>query len=97
MGSCPIDGKECDCIMPCSPPEAGHHYIATPEPCSVVFGDIKLANKFIISCGAGNVSICTDTGKVTFNNCTPDDAARRFWEVVERMFPRRANATGERG
>lgn len=50
--------------------------------------NFKVSN-LMISCGGGNVSISLETGKVTFTNCTPDEAAKSFWDAVERMFPRR--------
>jgi hypothetical protein len=43
---------------------------------------------FIIPAGDGNfVDICLSTGKVTFNGCTPDEAAKAFWDAIERMHP----------
>lgn len=40
-----------------------------------------------ISCGKGTISISTETGKVTLNNCEVDDAAKSFWNAVEMVFP----------
>ena len=40
-----------------------------------------------IACGQGSVMISTKDGSVKFDNCEPDDAARRFWDAVTRMFP----------
>ena len=46
-----------------------------------------VAPNLIVTCGGGSVTINTTSGAVTFENCTPDDGAKQFWEAVTRMFP----------
>lgn len=39
-----------------------------------------------IACGKGYVSIRYGDGKVTYNDCTPDEAAKGFWKAVSENF-----------
>ena len=41
-----------------------------------------------IKSGDGFVTISLATGRVTYDNRTPDEAAISFWKAVELMFPK---------
>jgi len=51
---------------------------------AISIADMQPKN-LVISCGKGRVSISLETGMVTFEDCTPDEAAKSFWDAVERM------------
>jgi len=61
--------------------------MSDPIPEGYLIADLTLSSTLTFSCGEGSVEVSLDDGSVKFNNCTPDEAGKAFWESVTRAFP----------
>jgi hypothetical protein len=49
--------------------------------------DYTVCHTLTFTCGEGTIEISMNDGSVKFNNCSPPESGRAFWEAVTMAFP----------